>query len=790
MNTLHLRLLFTGLACCLFISCQRPTGPEVYTGGREVVAFRALPFPISDVKLLDGPFRHATELNMQSLMNYEPDRLLAKYRMEAGLEPKAEHYHGWEDATISGHSLGHHLSACALMYATTGDQSFLERVNFIVDELGTCQDADGEGYVGAVPDGKRILQEEVGKGNIRSRGFDLNGLWVPWYTHHKVMAGLRDAYRLCGNERALEIAVAFAGWVEKVFNGMSDEEIQLMLNCEHGGMNEVLADLYADTGDERYLELSRKFHHRAILEPLANGEDILPEKHGNTNIPKLIGLARRYELTGDSADRKAAGFFWERVVNHHSYVTGGHGNHEHFGEPGKLSDRLSDETTESCNVYNMLKLTLHLFSWEAKAAVADFYERALFNHILSSQHPLDGRVIYNLSLDMGGRKSYQDPYGFTCCVGTGMENHSKYGECIYFHNDHELFVSQFIASELSWKEKDLVVRQTTHYPEDQGTILEFECATPVRLTLQIRYPYWAERGIKISVNGKNKKMNGKPGSFVSIHRTWQQGDRVEVSFPFSLRLESMPDDSNRVAVMYGPLVLAGDLGPEDDPMAADPGYVPVFLSSDRDPESWTQVIADIPNAFTTVSVGRPRDISLLPFYVTNERRYSVYFDMFSESDWERFKASYEAETEARKKLEANTVDYVRPAEMQPERDHNFRGENTGVWELKGRKYREARQGWFSYEMKVNPDLPMALAVEYWGGFPGGKTFDILVDGKVIATENIMGIADGRFVDKVYPVPPELVRGKNKVTVKFQAHKYNTAGPVFGVRMIKNSETEN
>jgi DUF1680 family protein len=751
---------------------------------REIVASRVLPFELKEVKLLDGPFKHATELNIKSLLNYEPDRLLAKFRIEAGLEPKAEHYHGWEDDTLAGHSLGHHLSACALMAQTTGDQRFLDRVNYITEQLDLCQQADGQGYIGAFPNGKRIFTEEIAKGDIRSRRFSLNGIWAPYYTQHKVLAGLNYAYHLCGNKKALEIQKRFADWLEGIIKNLSDDQVQKMLDCEHGGINEALANLYADTGDKKYLEMSRVFYHKAILEPLANGEDILPGNHANTQIPKIIGLARLYELTGNEKDRKTAGFFWDRVVNHHSYVTGGHGNHEYFGDPDKLRNRLSEETTETCNVYNMLKLSRHLFQWSANPKVADFYERALFNHILSSQHPGDGRVIYNLSLEMGGYKVYQDPYDFTCCVGTGMENHSKYGGNIFFHNDQELFIFQYIASELRWEEKGLTLRQVTQYPEEQGTTLEFACKSPVSLTLQIRYPYWAEKGIKIDVNGSETKVNSEPGSFIPIAGKWKTGDKVEVKIPFSLRLEAMPDDKNRVAVMYGPLVLAGDLGPEDDPQAGDHLYVPVLMTTDRNPANWTETAAGQANTFKTKGVGKPRDILLKPFYKTHERRYSIYWDMFTEKTREEKQAQYRAQLEKKKKLEENTVDFVQPGEFQVERDHDFKEENTGIGSFKNRKYRESRGGWFSYDMKILPGQPLALLVEYWGGFPGSKTFDIFVDGENIAVENISNKKEGQFIDIKYDIPGRLILGKRKVTIKFKAREGNTAGPVFGVRIIK------
>ncbi len=775
-------ILIQFFIAALLISCKHSGQHGIRTGGPEVVEFRVLPFELTNVKLLDGPFKHATELNVKSLLNYEPDRLLARFRSEAGLEPRAEHYMGWENESLAGHSLGHYLSGCSLMYQTTGDQAFLDRVNYIVDELALCQDADGDGYIGAFPDGKRVFEEEIAKGDIRSKSFDLNGIWSPYYTMHKVMAGLRDAYALCGNHKALEIEKKFADWIGTIVYALNEDQIQEMLDCEHGGMNEVLADLYAHTGDVKYLRLSYLFHHKAVLDPLLHGEDILPGLHGNTQIPKLIGLARRYELTGDENDRKTAEYFWDRVVHHHSYVTGGNGNHEYFGEPDKLRDRLSDETTESCNVYNMLKLSRHLFQWEGSAEVADFYERALFNHILSSQHPGDGRVIYNLSLEMGGFKTYQDPYWFTCCVGTGMENHSKYGRNIFFHNDKELFVSQFIASEVNWVGKGLVVRQLTKFPQEQGTAIEFNSEKPVKLVLQIRYPYWAENGMEIVVNGKQHPVTGNPGSFVAVAGEWKTGDRVEVKFPFSLRLETMPDDTNRVAVMYGPMVLAGDLGEVDNPHAADADFVPVIMSEEHDPGAWTSPEPET-NVFRTVEVGNPRDFILQPFFSTHDRRYSVYWDLYNEESWAAFLAAKQEKLEKKQEIIDQTVDFVLPGDSMGELAHQLKGENTINILFRHRNCRQARRGWFSYEMKVLKDQPVGLAVEYWGGFTGSKTFDISVDGELLVTENIVGIKEGEFVDIVYDIPVGLITGKSRVTVTFEARPFNIAGPVFEVRTI-------
>jgi uncharacterized protein len=769
----------------MFMSCSRQPESFILNSGSEVITYRALPFDISDVRLLEGPFLHATQLNERSLLNYEPDRLLAKFRIEAGLKPKAEHYEGWESMTIAGHSLGHYLSGCSLMFKTTGDSAFLKRVNYIVSELKECQMAEGNGYLGAVPGARKIFEEEVARGDIHTRGFDLNGLWSPVYTQHKILAGLLDASTLCRNADALEVARKFADWIGSYMSKLNHEQVQLLLNCEYGGINEALANLYALTKEEKYLRLSQKFYHEQILGPLSQSKDILAGKHANTQIPKLIGLARLYELTGDTTDKKTAEFFWDRVVHHHSYVTGGNGDQEYFGPSDSLKDRLSNNTTETCNVYNMLKLSRHLFEWNASAKVADFYERALLNHILSSQNPKDGRVIYNLSLEMGGYKVYQDPDSFTCCVGSGMETFSKYPSNIYYYNTDELWVAQFIASEVNWKEKQIVLKQVTQYPEEQSSSFSIACAHPVKFSLNIRYPYWAKSGIEIKINGKSQKIKKTPGSFICLNRTWKDGDSIELSMPFSLRTEPMPDDPDRVAVFYGPLVLAGDLGAIDDTMAYTPLFVPVFITNTSEFINHIKPIDGKKNEFSMFGIGTPRDINLKPFYKVNDRRYSVYWDLFTKRNWEAYQQEYKSELEKKKKIEQRTIDFFQPGEMQPERDHNFKGTDVWLEEHNGRKYRMANNSWMSCEMKTGGKKNISLVVEYWGGFPGSKTFDVFVEGIKIATENMANRNSGKFLEVYYIIPEKLLINKKKIEVKFVAWEGHRAGPVFGIRTLIN-----
>ncbi|MBN1188079.1 MAG: glycoside hydrolase family 127 protein [Bacteroidales bacterium] len=780
----YLQKISFGIILISMLSCGQKEKPTIRSDQAGVIEYRVLLFSIKDVKLLDGPFKHATEVNYKYLLNIEPDRLLAKFRIEAGLEPKAKHYGGWEDESLAGHSLGHYLSACALMYQTSDNIVFKQRADYIVDQLEECYKAEGSGYLGAPPGAKKMFEDEVAKGNIRSRGFDLNGYWAPIYTQHKIMAGLLDAYNLLGNEKALELAKHFADWMISYTSQMTNDQMQDMMHCEIGGINDVLAQLYNFTGEQKYLDLSRRFHHEEIIDSLAKGVDILPYKHANTQIPKIIGSSRIYELTGDTIEYNTARFFWDRVVNHHSYITGGHCNHEYFGPPDTLRNRLSNETTETCNIYNMLKLSMHLFEWDAEANVADFYERALFNQILSSQHPETGNVVYNLSLEMGGFKDFQDPMWFTCCIGTGMENHSKYSEAIYYHNNEELFVSQFIASELNWADKGLVIRQVTNFPEQHSSSFEIISDQPQKLSINIRYPYWAANGYEILVNGKTQKIREKPGSFVALNRTWKNGDKVEVKMPFSLRLEAMPDDSNRVGIMYGPLVLAGDLGPVEDENAKDAMYVPVFMTEDRNPNSWLEPFTGGPNTFKTKNIGRPRDVVLKPFYKTYDRRYSVYWDLFTEERWTAQQEEYQRKQAYQKELENKTIDFFQPGEMQPERDHKFICEQGWAGVHNGKKFREADKTWMSFVMKTDPKIKITLVVEYWGAFPGSKTFDILIDEAKIATENISNMNDGFFEYIEYPIPAELTKGKSKVTVKFDPHVGHRAGPIFGVRTIK------
>ncbi|HEY0074862.1 MAG TPA: beta-L-arabinofuranosidase domain-containing protein [Abditibacteriaceae bacterium] len=774
----------------LLSSVVSAASPEVV---KPKIVSQAQPFALGEVQLLDSPFTAAQARNAKYLLDLEPDRLLHRFRLYAGLQPKGALYGGWEAQGISGHILGHYLTALAQEYAATRDEKWKQRVAYIVTELALCQAQYKDGvlknYVGAIPDAERIFRE-VSQGNIRSAGFDLNGGWVPWYTQHKIYAGLLDAYVLTGNEQAKTVVSKFGDWAIEVTKNLNDEQWQRMLACEHGGMNESLAQLYAITGETKYLDLAKKFYHRAILDPLAAGRDELAGKHANTQVPKAIGTARLYELTGEEEFGTVSRFFWERLINHHSYAMGGNSIGEHLGPPDKLNDRLGPSTAETCNTYNMLKLTRHLFSWQPEGRYADFYERALYNHILASQDPKTGMMCYYVSLLPGHFKTYSNPFdSFWCCVGSGIENHNKYSDSIYFQGGNNLWVNLFIPSQLNWKDKGLTLRQETAYPDNGKVQLTFGGQSQ-NLALRLRIPQWLSHTPTVEVNGKKQPFQTENG-YALLTRTWKAGDKITYWLPLQLRQEAMPDNPKRIALFYGPVTLSGTLGTQglDDKrvygnsvgdIGGDLPQVPVLITSGKPLESWLKPVAGEALNFKTSGIGKPQDIHFEPFYNAHHERFSIYFDVFTKEEWEAREAAYRAEEQRKKDLEARSVDFFATGEMQAERDHNLQGERTFAGDFNNRKWRDARDGgWFAFDMK-KPATPSELVLTFWGSDVGNRVFDVLINGKVAGTVRLNNNKPNEFFDMAFPLPD----GGEKVTVKLQAHPGAMAGGLFGARVVK------
>ena len=761
------------------------------------VADTARPLPLTAVRLTGGPLKKAQDLDSAYLRSLDPDRMLAFYRKRAGLPTKAEGYTGWDadGRQLTGHIAGHHLSAVSLMYAATGDARFKQRADYLVAEIKTCQDANGDGFAGALPGVKEAFAE-VSKGTIKAANFDLNGLWSPWYTLHKTFAGLRDAYRHTGNETALEVAVKFGGWAEKYLAPMDDATIQRMLACEFGGMNEMMADLFADTGDRKWLDLSYKFEHQAVLDPLKHGDDPLSSLHGNTQVPKLIGSASRYAYAGNKDDLAAATTFWNRVVDHHTFATGGHGKDEYFREPDRLGNITEGRTAETCNVYNMLKLTRQLFALQPDIRYAEFHERALFNHILGSMDTDDGATCYMVPVGSGVRREYADMHrSFTCCVGTGMESHALHGLGLYYESGDKLYVNIYAPSTAQWEAAGVKLTMDTGFPEGDTATLRLDARAPKAFTLALRRPSWAGAGFAVRVNGQTIATVPGPGNYVEIDRTWQSGDEIALTMPKVLRLDRLSDQQNKAAVLWGPLVLAGDLGAAprtrddgdgDGVRAAAPD--PVVLVTDRPVGEWLKPVSGKPGVFHAAGVARtvsgqsPIDVEFSPFFSMHRRTYAAYWEVLTPAELEARARELNEERARARALASATVVSVPIGERDAERNFNQQGVETSVIRTDGRSGRRAIQ-WFSYDLPVGGAATLALVATYNSDQRRARSFDVLVNGQTLGAESQLQSSVSRFYEREYAIPPGVLRDRDVLTVRFQATNGLEVTPVFGVRLV-------
>jgi len=639
------------------------------------------------------------------------------------------------------------------MVRSTGDEELKAKADGIVAELAKCQEALGGQYLSAFPEAflDRLEQRD-------------RVTWAPLYVIHKVMAGLYDMHTLAGNQQAREVLVKMADYYAARAARLTDFEMERMLTTEFGGMSEVLHNVYSLTGDPRHLEVANRYDQAAFLGPLALRVDNLSHIHGNTQIPKICGAARRHELTGEPIYRDLTEFFWQRVVQTRTYATGGTTSGEVWPEPNRLADTLSATNQECCKTHNMLKVTRYLLRWTGEPAYADYYQRAFWNGIMGTQDPTTGMLMYYVPLATGQRKTFGTPYdSFWCCYGTGIESFAKLGDSIYFHDDEGVYVNLLVASDVRWPEKGLRLEQRTSFPEQEGTTLLLHLRQPRRLAVQVHIPEWATEGVEVLVNGAPVREQPQPSSDFTIEREWSDGDAVEVRLPMRLHAAPMPDDPELVAIMYGPLVLAG--------LTETP---PVFLADADNLDAWVQPVEGRPLRFRTA--GQETSLDLLPLYQVTTEPYGVYWVVTHEGSERHLKLL--AEAEARRKLEARIVDRVAPGDEALEAAHNLQGENTQAGPYGGRHWRHAPSGWWSWDLKVLPDTPMALLCLYWGSDVPPRTFDILVDGQVIATQSLDRNKPGDFLSIEYPIPEALTRGKERITVRFQAHEGNTAGGVF------------
>ncbi len=765
-------------------------------------------FPLGDVTLLDGPLKRARDLNITTLLKYDTDRLLAPYLKEAGLTPKAKSFPNWDG--LDGHVGGHYLSALAIN-AATGSEECRTRMEYMISELQRCADANqknhpewGKGYVGGVPGSDR-LWSTFKKGDFAA----FYGAWVPFYNIHKMYAGLRDAWLYCGNEQAKQLFLGFCDWAIDLTAGLSDEQMERMLDIEHGGMNEVLADAYAMTGDRKYLTVAKRFSHRRLLTPLSQRQDCLDNMHANTQVPKVIGFDRIAELSGEEYFHDASTFFWDIVTGERSLAFGGNSRREHFPSKEACRDFVRDiDGPETCNTNNMLKLTEDLHRRNPNAAYADYFELATFNHILSSQHPEHGGYVYFTSARPRHYRNYSAPNeAMWCCVGTGMENHGKYGQFIYTHVGKALYVNLFVASELNWREKGIRLRQETGFPYSETsriTITEGKGQFP----LLVRYPGWVKPGeLKVTVNGKAVDLISGPASYVAIDRSWKKGDVVEVRFPMHNSVKYLPNLPQYIALMHGPIMLAMKTGTEDlaHLIADDSRFgqlavgkklpvneAPILINNHvEEIANQLQPIAGKPLHFTlSTRMENPIRNELQPFFEIYDSRYMMYWLALSEQNYKGYLEQMAKEEQAQQALEARTIDKVQPGEQQPESDHFMETDESQKGNTNDVFWRDASNGhYFSYLMQTAGRTDLSLRLKYWGvGEWKSHEFDIFVDDVLVKSVNNTGkYRISEFKYEVYELPAKVLQGKKQVRVKFVAKPGKQIGEIYGVRLIKNNE---
>ena len=762
-------------------------------------------FPIGDVTLLDGPLKRARDLNIKTLLQYDCDRLLAPYFKEAGLTPKAKAYPNWDG--LDGHVGGHYLTAMALN-AATGSEECRQRMEYMIDQLQLCADANiknhpdwGRGYVGGMPNSESIWT------NFKKGDFGVYfGSWAPFYNLHKMYAGLRDAWLYCGNEQAKTLFLGFCDWAIDLTSGLTDEQMERMLGNEHGGMNEVLVDAYAITKDQKYLEVARRFSHRRLLTPMSQRVDCLDNMHANTQVPKVVGFERISELSGDESYHHAADFFWDIVTGERSLAFGGDSRREHFPSRDACMDFINDiDGPESCNTNNMLKLTEDLHRRNPEARYADFYELATFNHILSTQHPEHGGYVYFTPARPRHYRNYSAPNeAMWCCVGTGMENHGKYGQFIYTHVGNALYVNLFVASELNWREQGVVLRQETIFPYGESsriTITQGKGEFP----LLVRYPGWVSPGkFSVKVNGQPVKIISGPSSYVLIDRKWKKGDVVDIEFPMHNSVKYLPNVPQYIALMHGPILLGMKTGTEDlAHLIADDSRFGQYAGGKKLPINEAPIlindnIEQIADQLTPVA-GKPLHFTLnthmenainnelQPFFEIHDSRYMMYWLSLSEQSYRSYLDQLAKAEEERQKLEAMTVDKVQPGEQQPETDHKMETDRSNTGNTNDVFWRDARDGhYFSYLMQTDGRTDLSLRLQFWGvGEWKTHEFDIFIDDNLLTSINNTGkYRISEFKYESYPIPAEMLQGKKQVRVKFVAKPGKQIGEIYGVRLVK------
>ncbi|CAM4009745.1 MULTISPECIES: beta-L-arabinofuranosidase domain-containing protein [Pseudoalteromonas] len=811
---IRLRQLASASAILVMLSAcseqSQPAASDVFNAQQADKTSQQQLFALDQVSLGAGPFLHAQQTNVRYLIALHPDQLLAPYLREAGIEQKAPSYGNWEDTGLDGHIGGHYLSALSLAWAATGDEELKRRLDYMLNELQRAQQANN-GYLGGIPDGQAMWQQ-IRNGNIKADLFSLNDRWVPLYNIDKIFHGLRDAYLIAGSEQAKTMLFDLGEWFLNLTSKLSDEQIQQMLYSEYGGLNAVFADMATISDDKRYLKLARQFTHNSIIDPLLEKQDKLNGLHANTQIPKIIGMLKVADASDDQAWQQGADYFWQTVTKERSVAIGGNSVREHFHDKKDFTPMVEDvEGPETCNTYNMMKLSKLLFLKTADTRYLEYYERATYNHILSSQHPEHGGLVYFTSMRPGHYRMYSSVQdSMWCCVGSGIENHSKYGELIYSKHDDSLWVNLFIPSTLQWQQQGLKVTQQSHFPDANNITLIINTLDKnynANAQLHIRKPSWVADELQFELNGKAINAIAEQG-YYTIKHDWHDGDKLTFTLAPKLYTEQLPDGQDYYAVLYGPVVMATKVQAfknEQLNFVADnsrmghiaagptcpPDALPIMLS---EPEQFIADLKRAPSAelaFTTdknvaiaqQGIGSTQTTQLIPFFRLHDSRYQVYWPQQSEAEFSQFVKESKAAEHAKEQLRLLTVDQITPGEQQPEVEHDFKGENTRAGVNNGHHWRDAT-GWFEYTL-ANPDQQaVALRIRYFNADVGRK-FTITINGQVLAKVSLPAQqTDTEFYSIDYPLT-DAMKQTRSLTLRFSAEQGSVAGGIYGIRLINN-----
>lgn len=814
-------LVLSVALCCAGIVCEAADFPiPGKTEGAGAEQYKAVAcVPVEYVKLTGGPLAERQKVNNHYIAyTIKPDRLLEPFRIQAGLPKKADRYDGWEDGELSGHAMGHYLSALAYVYSITKDEQAKKQAEYVVNEIAKMQAADPDGYAFPVP---KATFTRLRDNKVDAQPFKLNGIWSPFYSLHKLFAGLRDVYCLMEYPKALEVERKLGDFVVSVVSPLTPENTQKMLSCEFGGMDEVLTDLTADTGEQKYLECAKKyFYHEALMDPLSRGQDILTGRHGNTMIPEMVGMGRIYELTGEKKYRDIAEFFYDRVANYRSYATGGHGDGEYFFPVGDDAKHLSSHTSESCNCYNMLKLARLVFEWKPSAAVMDFAERVTLNHVASViRTDREGAYCYFQPLASVAVKNFTtSEHVWTCCVGTGLENPGRYGEMVASGKQGELFLNQFWDADVSLDGLQWLT-VIGKYPPPNGIMYRVDMTPRKRLsvsggfpyskdvtvkvfpgegatadfTLKIRKPYWSQ-DLTLKVNGEPVSAEAGGDGYIALKRTWKEGDIVNIGFDFSLRAVPMTDKpGDPVCLMYGPFVLAGIVPP--DP--ANPGArrqrndgqtyetPPVMVAESVEDLLSKMTPGDGFAHFKSNGLVYPKDLEFRPLMDIMDEHYAVYFNRFGKAEWDAEGSAVISRIRLEMGNSRRLVDEIDPGYQQSEIDHKVvTGDTVARAGMDGRRFRFAPAGTsFAYTVSGLPSgEPLELTVAMAGR---GTALKIVCGGREVFSEDV-NAERGQSIEKTIPIPADAVAADGTATLVFSGANGKASPQITKIRVMRRT----